>query len=68
MCVSGYFVAALVILLGVYTFRICLRDFRQTRGSGTVKPYLYVLGALLSLGLIALAFVAALLVFVGPLH
>ena len=68
MSASGYLLAALMILLGGFTLRICLREFRQTRGSGTAKPFLYVLGALFSFGLIIWALAGALLIFVGPLH
>ena len=68
MTVSGYFVAILVFVLCMYTLELCIRDFRKTRGSGTVKPYLYVLGAVLSALVLLVAALAVLLIVVGPLH
>ena len=68
MRASGYLLAALMVLLGGFTLRICLREFRRTKGSGTAKHFLYVLGALFSFGIILWALVGTLLIFVGPLH
>ncbi len=64
----AFLIVFFVVILGAYTLNICFRDFRRTRRSGTLKPYLYLLGALFSLGLILLALAGGLLIFIGPLH
>lgn len=68
MHLTGYLVFVLLFVLGIYTLKICVRDFRLTRGSGTWKPYLCALGAVLSLALLAFAAIGALLTVLGPLH
>jgi len=52
MQLAVYLFCILLFVLGMYTLQICVRGFRQTRGTGTFKPYLYVLGIALSAGLI----------------
>jgi hypothetical protein len=64
----GYLVALLSVSLCVYGLGKCLNGFRRTRGSGTFKPYAYVLGIALLLGMIALVLLVMLFEFVGPLH
>ena len=64
----GYLVALLSVSLCVYGLRKCLNGFRRTRGSGTFKPYAYVLGAALLLGIIALVLLVLLFEFLGPFH
>jgi hypothetical protein len=55
MRLTVYLVAILLFVLGIYTLQLCVLGFRQIRGSGTSKPHLYVLGIVLSAGLIVLA-------------
>ena len=55
MRLTVYLVAILLFVLGIYTLQICVLGFRQTRGSGTSKPHVYMLGVVLSTGLIVLA-------------
>jgi hypothetical protein len=50
MILGTYFFFALVFELGAYYVWICIRDFRRTRKSGALKPYLNALGMLLPLG------------------
>ena len=50
-----YLFCILLFVFGMYTLQICVRGFRQTRGTGTFNPYLYMLGIALSAGLIVLA-------------
>jgi len=64
----GYLIALLSVSLCVYGLRKCLNGFRRTRGSGTFKPYAYVLGAALLLGIIALVVLVLLFEFLGPFH
>jgi len=64
----GYLIALLSVSLCVYGLRKCLNGFRRTRGSGTFKPYTYVLGAALLLGIIALVLLVLLFEFLGPFH
>ncbi len=68
MRLTVYLLFLLLFGLGVYTLRICLRDFRRTRGSGTFKPYLYLLGILLSVGLLVFGVIGFFFAVVGPLH
>jgi hypothetical protein len=68
MRLTGYLVFILLFVLGMYALRICVRDFRRTRGSGTFKPYFYLLGIVLSVGLIVLAVIGTFFAVVGPLH
>ncbi len=58
----------LLFVLSMYTLQICVRNFRQTRGSGTFKPYLHVLGMVLSAGLIVLAVAGVFLALFGRRH
>jgi H+/Cl- antiporter ClcA len=63
-----YFLALLLLALCGYGLWKCLGGFRRTRGSGTSKPYLYVLSMTLLLGIIALVLLVVVFEFVGPLH
>ncbi len=68
MRLTGYLAFILLFVLGMYALRICARDFRRTCGSGTFKPYFYLLGIVLSIGLIVLAVIGTFFAVVGPLH
>ena len=68
MRLSGYLLGVLVFVLCMYTLQLCMRDFRRTRGSGTFKPYLFLVGAVLSGAIMLLAIIAVLLIMIGPLH
>jgi hypothetical protein len=63
-----YLLAPLLLALCGYGLSKCLNGFRRTRGSGTFKPYAYVLGIALLLGMVALVLLVMLFEFVGPLH
>jgi hypothetical protein len=65
---GGYIVAVLSLSLCVYGVDKCLRGFRRTRGSGTAKPYFYLLGMVPLLAIIALVLLVAFVLFFGPLH
>lgn len=52
--------------LGIYVLVICIRGARHTRGSRSYKPYLYVLGAILTLVLVLVALFLGLATFVFP--
>ncbi len=68
MRLAAYLAFVLSFVLGMYTLRICVRDFRRIRGSGASTPYLYVLGIVLSVGLIVLGVVGVFIAVIGPLH
>jgi hypothetical protein len=68
MNLRGFFVAILSLALCVYVLNRSLSGFRQTRKYGTVKPYFYGLGMAVAIGVIAVVLLAALLLFIGPLH
>ena len=63
-----YLPLVLLFVLCAYMLKICVRDFRRTRGSGTFKPYLYALGAAFSMLMIGFAVIVALLLFIRPFH
>jgi len=63
-----YLLALLLLSLSGYGLRKCLNGFRRTRGSGTFRPYAYVLGIALFLCGIALVLLVVLFEFAGPLH
>jgi uncharacterized membrane protein YidH (DUF202 family) len=64
----GYLLALLSVSLCVFGLKKCLNGFRRTRGSGTLKPYIYALGIALLLGIIALVLLVLLFEFLGPFH
>jgi hypothetical protein len=68
MTLSGYLMSALVFVVCIYILRICLRDFRGSRGSGGVKPYVFVLGMVLSCGVMIVTALVVLLLIVRPFH
>jgi hypothetical protein len=68
MRLARYLAFVLLFVLGMYTLRICVRDFRQARGSGKFRPYLYALGIVLSAGLIVLAVIGVVFALYGPFH
>jgi len=68
MKTSGVIVFLLAASLGMYSLRFCSNRFMMLRRSKSFTPYLYGIGGILSLMLITLAFFAALLAFIGPLH
>jgi hypothetical protein len=68
MRLTVYFGAILLFVLGMYTLQLCARGFRQTRGTGTSKPRLYLLGIVLSAGLIVLAVAGVFSALFGRLH
>jgi putative Mn2+ efflux pump MntP len=59
---AAYFGFVLLFVLGMYTLKVCARDFRRARGSGTLKPYLYALGIVLSIEFIVLAAIGVLFI------
>ncbi|MGB9466714.1 MAG: hypothetical protein WBR10_16525 [Candidatus Acidiferrum sp.] len=65
---SGLILFLLVAGLGIQSLRFCSNRFMLLRRSKSFTPYLYGIGGILSLMLITLAFLAALLVFIGPLR
>jgi hypothetical protein len=68
MRLTVYLGFILLFVLSMYTLQICVRNFRQTRGSGTFRLYVYVLGIVLSLGLIVLAVTGVFLALFGRRH
>jgi hypothetical protein len=68
MRLTVYLLFILLFVFGMYTLPICVNNFRGTRGSGTSKPYLYVLGILFSVVLIVLAATGVFLVLFGRLR
>jgi hypothetical protein len=68
MRLTVYLLFILLFVLGMYTLRICVRDYRRTRGSGTFKPYFYLLGVLLSVALLVFGVIGVFFAVVGPLH
>jgi hypothetical protein len=68
MRLTVYLLFILLFVLGMYTLRICVRDYRRTRGSGTFKPYFYLLGILLSVALLVFGVIGVFFAVVGPLH
>jgi len=68
MRLAGYLAFILLFVLSMYTLKICVRDFRKTRGSGTFKPYAYAVGMVLSAGLLVLAVIGVFLVVFGRFH
>ena len=68
MRLTAYFLFVLLFVLSMYTLPICVRDFRRTRGSGTFKPYLYMLGIVLSVGLLVLAVIGTFFALFRPFH
>jgi uncharacterized membrane protein YhfC len=66
--VQGVILFLLVAGLGMYSLRFCSGRFMMLRRSKSATPYLYGIGGILSMMLITLAFIAMLLVLLGPLH
>jgi hypothetical protein len=52
----------------MYSLKICVRDFRRTRGSGTAAPYFYAFGVALSGALTILAAIGVFFAVFGPFH
>jgi prolipoprotein diacylglyceryltransferase len=68
MRLTVYLLFILLFVLAMSTLRICVRDYRRTRNSGTFKPYFYLLGILLSVALLVLGVIGVFFAVVGPLH
>jgi hypothetical protein len=68
MRLAGYLAFVLLFVFGMYALPLCVRNFRRTRGSGTSEAYLYMLGIVLSAGLIVLAVVGVFSALFGRLH
>jgi hypothetical protein len=68
MRLTVYLFCILLFVFGMYTLQICVRGFRRTRGTGTFRLYLYVLGIALSAGLIVLAIAGIFSALFGRLH
>jgi hypothetical protein len=68
MRLTAYFFFILLFVLSMYTLPTCVRNFRRTRGSGTSKPYLCVLGIVLSVGVMVVAVFGVLFTVFARLH
>lgn len=63
-----YLLALLSLSLCICGLNKCLKGFRRTQGSGTRKQYLYLLGMIPLLAIIALVLLVVLFEFLGPFH
>jgi uncharacterized membrane protein YidH (DUF202 family) len=68
MDLSGYAAILLLFLVGVYTLQICARDFQKARKAGNRRAYLYVIGAVLAVAVIAIVLLIVLFSILGPFH
>jgi uncharacterized membrane protein YidH (DUF202 family) len=68
MDLSGYAAILLLFLVGVYTLQICTRDFQKARKAGNQRAYLYVIGAVLAVAVIAIVLLIVLFSILGPFH
>lgn len=68
MPLTSYLVAVVLCVVCMYMLKACARDFRKTRGSETLRPYLFALGIVFSGGLLFATVVLVVLSIIKSSH